>query len=793
METNRSNMKNQSASIHWWDFTSLFLVVVILSSVCARLTATHWTKNLSITYTVIYLGLLSGIALGFSKYGKTRSILFSTYYGIFVVIWQLGSTINLDISWLDRLIIINNRIGITITNLLAQEPVLDNLFFLSLMSILFWIIGSYAGFTLIRSADPWKIIIPSGIGIVIIHSYDYFIEKRIWYLVVYLFFSLILIIRMVYLHHRQEWKSENAVVPSNVGSIFSRIAIVAALALLALVWVAPVEAQSFQAAVNAWEKVKQPFKDVREDFENAFASLKSSVGIVPESYASTLNLGRGASLSDSEIFTVLTPKNPPSGIRYYWRVRVYETYENGQWMSTASDNLSIGPGKSDLKIYDEPNRNHGNYSFYFTSVRPVSTLFLAPQPLGVSVPARAELIYNADDTADILAIKAVPYLNASASYQVRASLSGATIRDLQNAGEDYPDWITQRYLHLPDSITQRTKDLALQITSGKQTPYDKVAAITEYLRNSIKYKETVPVNPVGQDSVDWFLFDLREGFCNYYATSEVILLRSLGIPARLAVGYAQGEPVELTGSYIVKERDGHAWPEVYFPDQGWIEFEPTSAQPALERLSGEIQETIPTPAGGDQTNDDLGPEQKPETLAQDTSANARRSPFLTLVRVLLTGSITAAIVIILILVINSRKTIIQALPPIPILIEKIIRKMGLEPPEWIKKWAFFIRLPAISQAYQELNEALSRLGSRPNPNKTPKERAGIMAGIIADLNMPAQTLVNQYEIATYGTSSPDIISAKVSSRQIKYFTFREILRRKLGGVAPIPGQDKTSD
>jgi transglutaminase-like putative cysteine protease len=793
METNRTNMKYQSASFHWWDITSLFLVVVILSTVCARLAITHWTKDLSITFVVMYLGLLSGIALGFSHYNKTRSILFSAYYGIFVVIWQLGSTIRLDISWYDRLIIINNRIGLTITYLLAQKPVLDNLFFLSLMSLLFWMIGSYAGFTLIRYADPWKIIIPSGIGIVIIHSYDYYVEKRIWYLVVYLFFSLILIIRMVYLHHRQEWQSEEAIVPSNVSAIFSRIAIVAALALLALVWVAPVEAKSFQAAVNAWEKVKQPFKDVREDFENAFASLKSSVGIVPESYASTLNLGRGSSLSESEIFTVLTPKNPPAGTRYYWRVRVYQTYENGQWTSMALDNISIEPGKNDLKIFDEPNRNHGNYSFYFTSVRPVSTLFLAPQPLGVSVPARVELIYNTDDTADILAIKADPYLTASASYQVRASLSGATIRDLQNAGEVYPDWVTERYLQLPDSVTQRTKDLAMQITNGRQTPYDKVAAITEYLRNAIKYSETVPTPPANQDLVDWFLFDLREGFCNYYASSEVILLRSLGIPARLAAGYAQGEPVELTGTYIVKERDGHAWPEVYFPGLGWVEFEPTSSQPALERLSGEIQQEIPTPVGGNQNTDNIGPEEKPEAPTQDTSGNTQKITILTIIRGLLIGSILAALLIILILIINTRKTIIQALPPIPILIEQFFRKIGLEPPEWIKKWAFFTRLPAISQAYQELNEALSRLGNRPNPNKTPKERAGIMASIIPDLNMPAQTLVNQYEIATYGISSPDLISAKVSSQQIKYLTFREVFRRRLGGVTPIPVQDKTSD
>jgi len=76
---------------------------------------------------------------------------------------------------------------------------------------------------------------------------------------------------------------------------------------------------------------------------------------------------------------------------------------------------------------------------------------------------------------------------------------------------------------------------------------------------------------------------LKQGFCNYYATAEVILLRSVGIPARLAVGYAQGDNVDDPLLYTVRQRDAHAWPEVYFPGVGWVEFEPTASQPTLVR------------------------------------------------------------------------------------------------------------------------------------------------------------------------------------------------------------------
>ncbi|MBN1536556.1 MAG: transglutaminase domain-containing protein [Anaerolineales bacterium] len=754
---------------------------------------TEWARHLSITIPVMYLGLLAGVTLGISRFNKTRCFLFSVYYGIFFIVWQLGTTINQDFPWYERLIIIKTRIGVTTTQLIEQKPVTDNLFFLLLMASLFWILSSYAGFTFIRYADPWKIIIPSGLSIVILHSYDYYVTKKIWALVVYLFFVLILMIRFVYLHQRQKWRSSKTYIPSNTGLLFLRVAVISAMLLLIIVWVAPVEAKSFQTAVNAWEQIKRPFKEIRQNFVNAFASLQSSVGIVPEYYSSSLDLGRGASLSDDQLFTVLTPENVPDGTRFYWRVRVYESYEDGQWRSMASDSVSVEPANTNLQYPVDPGRRPNDYIFYFTSVRPISTLFLVPQPLWVSVPAQAELVVNEDDTVDIFAIKAAPYLPAGSSYRTRASLAGATILAMQEAGEEYPDWVTKRYLQLPASMTQRTKDLALEITQEQPTPYDKAKAITNFLRNSIKYSETIPNPPGAQDVIDWFLFDHREGFCNYYATAQVILLRSLGIPARLAAGYAQGEPIELTNTYLVKHRDAHAWPEVYFPGLGWIEFEPTASQPILDRPSGEIQDIAPEIPVNPQNNHRIEPEREESMPVQDTPLPENQSPLLVILKSLLAGSVIAALIIVGILVLKSNKIPWQSLPPFPVFIERALRKIGLAPPEFIKKWAYRASLPAISQAYLKLNESLARLGNLPNPNKTPRERAFILGNIIPELSKPAHTLVNQYELATYGISSPDIISAQVSSQQIQRLIFREYVRRLLGGSTPHLPEENNSD
>ena len=126
-------------------------------------------------------------------------------------------------------------------------------------------------------------------------------------------------------------------------------------------------------------------------------------------------------------------------------------------------------------------------------------------------------------------------------------------------------------------------ELAQEITRDQETPYDKALAITSWLRNNIEYSRETESPPEDVEPLDWFLFDYKVGYCNFYASAQVIMLRSLGIPARLAAGYARGEFDSDTGLYSVMGEDSHSWPEVYFPGYGWVEFEPTVSQSILTR------------------------------------------------------------------------------------------------------------------------------------------------------------------------------------------------------------------
>ncbi|EMT38262.1 transglutaminase domain-containing protein [Thermoanaerobacter thermohydrosulfuricus] len=140
----------------------------------------------------------------------------------------------------------------------------------------------------------------------------------------------------------------------------------------------------------------------------------------------------------------------------------------------------------------------------------------------------------------------------------------------------------RRYLSYPTTLLpERVKDLAYSITKDKKTLYDKVKAVEEYLRQ-YPYSLDVPSTPSDRDFVDYFLFDLKKGYCSYYATAMVIMLRTIGIPARYVVGFRMPSAPSSDGKYRITAANAHAWVEVYFDDYGWITFEPTPNYPSLE-------------------------------------------------------------------------------------------------------------------------------------------------------------------------------------------------------------------
>ena len=169
-------------------------------------------------------------------------------------------------------------------------------------------------------------------------------------------------------------------------------------------------------------------------------------------------------------------------------------------------------------------------------------------------------------------------------YTLYSFVSKASNNELQNAGDDYPTFITDHYLQLPSTLPDRVRDLAERITEDANSPLDKALAIQNYLRNEggFEYSQDIEAPPPDADGVDWFLFEEKTGYSDYFGSAMTVMLRHVGVPARMAAGYAPGE-LDITGRWAVRDRDSHGWTQVYFPGHGWVDFEPTTAWDPIDR------------------------------------------------------------------------------------------------------------------------------------------------------------------------------------------------------------------
>lgn len=203
---------------------------------------------------------------------------------------------------------------------------------------------------------------------------------------------------------------------------------------------------------------------------------------------------------------------------------------------------------------------------------------------------------------DLVSIETTQNLNTGDSYSLVAHPSNADETSLRRANTDYPQWVKDRYLPLPNTVTDETRALAARIVADvPNDPYDQAKAIEAYLRdpNNYTYSTDIPLPPANQDRVDYFLFVGKQGYCEDYSTAMVVMLRSLGIPTREVTGFAPGSYDDTQGAFVYRESNSHAWPEVYFPNYGWIQFEPTPAynaqdRPATPQTPTPVPQTSPT-------------------------------------------------------------------------------------------------------------------------------------------------------------------------------------------------------
>jgi transglutaminase-like putative cysteine protease len=570
------------------------LLAIMLLALATSLRSAAWTDSMGLLTPIVLAGFLLGVALSYSHWSGLFPVLHSLVVGFAVLLYWVSRApeIPVDLVGADRVIFIGESLWSWLLLLFSNEPARSNLVFLLQLGFLLWWLGYLAAWAVFREGRVWRAIIP--VGLVLLVN-TYFGPPGLGlYFAVFVVCALLLAVRSFLSEREIIWRIEQVRYANDIQVDFLRDGLLLALLVLALAVFLP-NAGSNGAMSTALEPLRAPWRDVQAEWGRLFSTLNYQGAAVGEPvFGDTLTMGGERNLGDQVIMDVKSSRGR------YWRAAAYDTFTGRRWLKTTRFTQAIDGGNH-VRIPEFQARQEITQTF--TIMAPTgNVLFAAGQPVRVSLKATADLALIEQESGDDLPVAEITMLHRREAalrpgdrYLATSSLSRATVEDLQEAGTDYPAWVTDSYLDLPSDLAPQVGELARQITSDASTPYDQVVAIEQFLRG-FTYNDQIPAPPPGVNGVNYFLFDIQEGYCDYYASSFAMMARTLGIPARVAAGYSQGEYLPELDVYRVREFNGHSWPEVFFPGYGWIEFEPTAAELEIVRErrpeAGEPQPTL---------------------------------------------------------------------------------------------------------------------------------------------------------------------------------------------------------
>ena len=466
----------------------------------------------------------------------------------------------------------------------------------------------------------------------------------------FLLFAIFFLGRIYYLSRLERWRQQGT---KRLAGRYSFVMNVVALTMIVFIvgWSIPTKDVVIPELRDVYQDARGPWRDLEDEFERVFAGIPSKRGSPLHSFGSALPLRGGVNPGDGTVFNVIT--DAPG----YWRGQSYDFYQGRGWI--ALDELRSEEKLSDVNLLPEIDvyRKKEIVAQQFVLHGETAVLFAAGQPVEFSVDANVELatprVYEIDlrggdqpedlpadisavvgqvvatrgasaetqallppgtrivgessgsievsrdppEAPDVLSVEIRGgRLKADDSYEVLSSISVATDEDLRGAGIAYPNWVTDNYLQLPSELPPRVIELAESLTAGVENPYDKGLAISQHLRGFIQ-TYNIPPPPLNVDAIDHFLFTQQAGYSDYFASAMAVLLRAADVPARLASGYSTCDFDPASSSYTVGFSDAHSWPEVYFPEFGWIPFEPSPdldpilhgppPEPEIEEIAGD--------------------------------------------------------------------------------------------------------------------------------------------------------------------------------------------------------------
>ncbi|MCP4356486.1 MAG: transglutaminase domain-containing protein [Chloroflexi bacterium] len=556
-----------------------------------------WVPEDGVVMTTAVLGLLLGIVLAKRPFPTFWAWLLLALYGLLlttIILAQLLPPLTiLDRGWeathrfwLQNSALFLDRMGGWGLAAFSGDSSQETIAFAFGLGLLTFILAAYAGWTTFRQQRPLRGLMMIGMTLAV---NGYYGAGQIQWLGLFVGLAALLTAVVNYARLEQEWNADGVDYPEDTRLELAGYAAFIAAGLLAMALLLPafsitkVQAwfASLTAVAEAESTLGQAFGGVDVPRTQQGRPSEGSVGgsgILPRSYL----LGNAPELSETVVMTAvvaieidgeLFPTTSEFSQGTHWRSLSYDIYTGKGWAiseerrdpTDAFQPIPVPTAVGQTILNQTVHWQRDNRVIRYTTGLP--TRFDHPT------------IVSWRGLTDLARVR-----GSGNVYQATSRLSTAAPEELRQAGvEDVPPALLAHYTKLPDSVPRRVSNLAQEVTGEQSNPYDQARALEVFLRQ-YPYSLDVDLPPPDNDPVDYFLFDLQTGYCDYYASSMVVMARSLGLPARLVVGFLAQPPAE-NRVQTIRQVNGHSWVEIYFADYGWVEFEPTTAFPTPRQNS----------------------------------------------------------------------------------------------------------------------------------------------------------------------------------------------------------------
>jgi transglutaminase-like putative cysteine protease len=625
-----SGVEGRSWSGAWQEWASAVALLVLLLIVVSSVMQAEWIIPQPSLVLVLVFALVTGLLLGKSRLPGLATHTLALVLGVGVTMWQVAS-LQPETEMTTKFSHLIGELGVWWQAIGSGEPSKGTIQIALMFSFFTWLMGYVSMWFVIRRRNPWVAISLGALALLI--NLSNLSEKEYGYFLWYFLVALFLVALTTAVKH-YSWFGKQPVHSARWGiKYFIPSVLCLAILTLSLSWLTP------QFPVHSLETLAETnlpwWENIDGYLQNFFAAVPAQKQVTSNNVEVDLHFNDLTDLSDEVLFLVKTerprywwtriydvytpegwltgpghyevlkqgpvgtqvePVSPQSEVTYTVIPQVYTNtlLSTGELVSTdfSVKMKALTPLVFSLSLNSAPKDNYlpPDVDSVARKLRlELATGSISESELEQNLPEDLKLVdthYNGEQITDIevartqsgppdvVAILGSGSLMPEQRYTVTARIPTPTNIQLSQAGEVYPEWITDRYLQLPPDFATSIRRLAEDLTRTARTPYDKAVAIRDFLSH-IHYSLDGNAPPPGFDGVGYFLFAAKAGNCVSFASAMAVMLRSVGVPSRLNAGYLAGEWDEECGCYVIRERDSHAWPEIYFPGYGWIAFEAT--------------------------------------------------------------------------------------------------------------------------------------------------------------------------------------------------------------------------